>query len=104
MRPTSIVEHDCAILRGLKKYIPRFDRYRVDRHKLIDAQIQTMRGGLTYAHIKKNWPTETDGDAQGAAQDARFWMDGGKIASPSESWQSLAVGQNLPPIKQALSK
>lgn len=101
-KPTAAqVEAERKALKHLKRLIPTLDRYRVNRHDAIDAQGQVMRFNLSMAEIKRQWPSETDGDTQGAAEDARYWMDGGDVLSPCQMWAGVAANT---PEKQAILK
>lgn len=88
MKPTPAeVRAELKHLRAVKPLIPHKDEYGINNYNLHSAQISTLRYGLTMAEIERQYP---DLDTQGAAEDARYWLDGGEVLSPSGRW---CVGQ-----------
>jgi hypothetical protein len=96
-RTDSEIQSEWRALRAMKHNVPRRDAYRKNQHALIDAQVEALRGGYTLADIRACWPgpSESDGDARSAAQDAIDWRDGKwGLPSPCDSWANLAkVGE-----------
>lgn len=88
MKPTSeMVKSEIKALRELKLEIPKSTDTgyeKINNWNLIHAQIQTLRYGLEIVDIMKQFPD--DDHVQGAAEDARYWMGGSQIPSPSKTW------------------
>jgi hypothetical protein len=81
------IQAEWKALPEFKKQVPHYDRYRVDQWMMIDAQIETLRDGFNLAQIKKRWNTDDEGDCRGAAEDALYWKQGGKVFSPVQFWR-----------------
>ena len=81
------IDDEWRLLKQMKKSIPHRDDHRLDNHAAIDAMIQILRFDLELT-------TWEDLDTRSAAEDAKYWMDGGEILSPAESWR-YAVKETL---------
>lgn len=77
------IQDEWQVLLALKKHVPHFDRYMVDQWKAIAAMVQVLRYDLLMPEIRQQWP---DLDMRSAAEDARYWMDGGDVLSAAKSW------------------
>lgn len=83
------IDTERKALKHLKRFVPHRTRYGVDNWAMIGAQIQVLGMNFSYEEIDQAWPgpDETgDPECRGAAQDARYWMDGKDIISPTQSW------------------
>lgn len=79
-------------LRSIKPLIPHYDVYGINNHNLHNAQMQVLRYGLEMVDIIYQW--RDDLDSLGAAEDANYWMSGGSVLSPVDSWGKLGKTEN----------
>lgn len=88
-RSNSDIQNEWRTLRQMKRQIPRMSawRPRTNQHDAIDAMISALRYDMSLPEIKAQYQDE----AQGAAEDARYWADGGDILSPTKLWASVVL-------------
>lgn len=85
-RDDLMIQSEWKALRAMRNSIPHYTRYRVNQWAQIDAQVRTLYDRLTLREIKARY---ADLDVRSAAEDALYWMRGGDVLSPSESWKCL---------------
>ncbi len=89
-RTDAEIKAELARLLALKGKLPHFDSRKTNNWELLRAQTAAVRFGLTLEELKQQF---SDVDAQGAGEDAIYWMDGGAVLSPSESWAGVLEAQ-----------
>lgn len=93
MRKTDAeIKDELKRLKALKGRLPKTDKWGTKNWELLRAQTAAVRYRMTLADLKKQF---ADVDAQGAGEDAIYWMDGGAVFSPSESWTWVRKAQEM---------
>lgn len=85
-RDDLLIQAEWCALRELRPSIPHYTVYHVNQWAQIDAQVRTLYDRLTLREIKARY---SDLDVRSAAEDALYWMRGGDVLSPSDSWNGL---------------
>lgn len=81
-------EQEAKALRKMKPRVRRFSAFNDDHYPQIDAQLEVLIHDLTSDEIYSRYGH--DSDVEGAALDARNWIDGvPDTESPTEGWKPL---------------
>jgi hypothetical protein len=87
------IEAEIAALKELKPKIRARSIFGDDHHAAIDAQLDVLEKRLSENAVFDQFGTDEDLDRSqsvfDAAMDARNWMDGQDVETPSVSWKGL---------------